>query len=177
MIKGIFMQITKARLKKVLIFLHLYNFAHRLVAWKSDLPMYIRNAGYRIVGAPDGFPIPPTRLIYQVILSKEIAYFLISGFVSKRCISSLLNKNGYRFDDFHNILDFGCGCGRILRHWRLVDGQHLYGTDYNQDLIAWWQKGPKVIGSIQEEPILSPPRLYRRYVRFYLRFVCVYPLK
>ena len=35
------------------------------------------------------------------------------------------------------MLDFGCGAGRILRHYSKVKGPHFYGIDYNPALIDW----------------------------------------
>jgi SAM-dependent methyltransferase len=35
------------------------------------------------------------------------------------------------------VLDFGCGVGRIIRHWHSTPGQSWHGTDYNIKLIDW----------------------------------------
>ena len=35
------------------------------------------------------------------------------------------------------MLDFGCGCGRVMRHWRDLRGPALHGTDYNPYLVEW----------------------------------------
>ena len=35
-----------------------------------------------------------------------------------------------------SVLDFGCGCGRVLRHWHRFRGR-LSGTDYNPALVGW----------------------------------------
>jgi len=35
------------------------------------------------------------------------------------------------------VLDFGCGVGRVLRHWADCEGVELYGTDYQDDAITW----------------------------------------
>jgi SAM-dependent methyltransferase len=34
------------------------------------------------------------------------------------------------------VLDFGCGCGRVTRHWKDLPG-HVHGTDYNPHLLRW----------------------------------------
>ncbi len=153
------MQTPKENIKRILQSVHLYNVAHRIRDWKPDLRMQFRNAGYRIAGATDGLTIPPTRLIYLVILSKEIAWYLTSGIVSNQSISSVLHKNGYSFGNFQNILDFGCGCARVLRHWRPSNGQLLYGTDYNQELITWCQKNLSSLAQFKTNQS-SPPLDY-----------------
>ena len=48
-----------------------------------------------------------------------------------------LKKTGVEIDSFDAILDFGCGCGRTIRHFRTLKKAKLYGTDYNPKLIDW----------------------------------------
>jgi ubiquinone/menaquinone biosynthesis C-methylase UbiE len=70
-----------------------------------------------------------------------------------------LQKNGHHLEDFNAILDFGCGCGRVLRHWKSVKGPQFYGTDYNPELIDWCQK--KLIGLADfKVNKLTPPLAY-----------------
>ena len=127
----------KERIRKPLKAVGLYNVAHTLWGWRPDIRVSIWNTGYRIAGAGDGVPIPPTRLIYLVDLSPEVSWFLHTGRISRDSIDNALMKNGYHLADFHDILDFGCGCGRILRHWKSLKGPRLHGTDYNSQLIDW----------------------------------------
>jgi SAM-dependent methyltransferase len=35
------------------------------------------------------------------------------------------------------ILDFGCGCGRVTRHWAKPVGPAIFGCDYNPELVGW----------------------------------------
>jgi SAM-dependent methyltransferase len=41
---------------------------------------------------------------------------------------------------FEAILDFGCGCGRVIRQWKDLKGPALYGSDYNPRLVQWCQQ-------------------------------------
>lgn len=50
-------------------------------------------------------------------------------------LDRLLAKQGAALADMEAILDFGCGCGRVIRH--LPEGPRLVGTDYNPELIGW----------------------------------------
>jgi len=52
-------------------------------------------------------------------------------------IRTALEQNGLSLADFGSILDFGCGCGRVMRHWQSVDGPSFCGTDYNPALVDW----------------------------------------
>jgi len=46
----------------------------------------------------------------------------------------ILEKNGFNFNEFTNVLDFGCGCGRVIRNWYNYKPS-FYGADYNSELI------------------------------------------
>ncbi len=35
------------------------------------------------------------------------------------------------------ILDFGCGCGRVIRHWHGLERPQIHGCDYNPYLAGW----------------------------------------
>jgi ubiquinone/menaquinone biosynthesis C-methylase UbiE len=35
------------------------------------------------------------------------------------------------------VLDFGCGCGRVMRRWAGITGPSFHGSDYNPNLIDW----------------------------------------
>lgn len=89
----------------------------------------------------DGFPLPPPPLRYRVHGSINPNSFLRVG---RRCasdIESLLEEQGFQFSAFSRILDFGCGCGRVLRFLaqRGVKNGQLYGTDIDAQAINWSQ--------------------------------------
>jgi len=134
------MGVLKERIKGALRVFGLYEFVHRLWVRRPDFRVLCWNAGYRLAGAADGLPIPPTRLIYLVTNWKEISWFLQSGQLGQESILYTLRRNGLHIEDFEAILDFGCGCGRIMRHWKSLKGPRLYGTDYNPDLVSWCQR-------------------------------------
>ncbi len=97
-----------------------------------NLPIRAANKG--------GLPIPPSRLIYLVAGTDDASWFLDSGGVAADCLREVLGKNGVELDRLGAILDFGCGVGRVLRHWQGLRGPELHGTDYNPDLIAWCER-------------------------------------
>ena len=50
----------------------------------------------------------------------------------------MLKSIGRDLSGFNNILDFGCGCGRIIRALRChLPTHHLYGTDIDSEAIEW----------------------------------------
>jgi len=43
---------------------------------------------------------------------------------------------GLTMDELGSILDLGCGCGRVIRHWPDLPGE-VHGTDANEALVGW----------------------------------------
>src|SRR5918999_223147 len=83
-----------------------------------------------------GPPVPPLAKIERVIGVRDTDLFLDSGRNTADVIRNALTRQGTALRHLSPVLDFGCGVGRVLRHFR-HDGAELYGTDYNPDLIAW----------------------------------------
>jgi SAM-dependent methyltransferase len=84
-------------------------------------------------------PLPPGELMSRVSGTDDGAWFTASG---KRTVdewSRALGITGRQFQDFPRILDFGCGCGRALRHLRprLAANQELIGADVDGEAIDW----------------------------------------
>src|SRR5579884_4409109 len=77
---------------------------------------------------PDGLPIPPTELVELVAGTPDVAWFLEGGRRGAESITELLNGVGIRIEELSTILDFGCGCGRVIRHFRTLSNAQLYGV-------------------------------------------------
>jgi SAM-dependent methyltransferase len=89
--------------------------------------------------APDDLPIPPLKLIHLVAGGYDVDWFFAAGQAGAACIREVLQKNGLGIENFRTILDFGCGCGRVIRYWKDLIHVKVKGTDYNPDLVAWCQ--------------------------------------
>ncbi len=87
--------------------------------------------------ANGALPLPSPQLMFTVAGSEDPTWFLESGQRGADSIRAIVEKNGRRFEDLGAILDFGCGIGRVIRHFHDVKGPAFYGTDYNLDLIKW----------------------------------------
>ncbi|MDP8243546.1 MAG: class I SAM-dependent methyltransferase [Candidatus Hinthialibacter antarcticus] len=87
----------------------------------------------------NGYAFPPAAFIQRVIGEPATAKrFNESGLVDWRRIEGCLRSAGFDFQRGGNVLDFGCGCGRILRHFALyADACSFYGGDVDADLVAW----------------------------------------
>lgn len=97
----------------------------------------LRELPLRLRGAPDGHPLPPPELIFDVIGSRWSAIYLDSGARIVRDMQELLEEVGHPLQLFESILDFGCGSGRLIRQVHHHPDAALFGTDYNPRLIQW----------------------------------------
>lgn len=97
----------------------------------------VLNARYRRRGAPDGLPLPPPHLIFLVAGTASISWFLRGGVLAAASIAEALGAQGVDIMEQRAILDFGCGCGRVLRNWHRLPHSRVCGTDYNPRLIEW----------------------------------------
>jgi SAM-dependent methyltransferase len=99
-----------------------------------------RKRGKHPTEAPDGFPIPPAQLMVLVTGSADADWYTQGGKLSAESICRVLGAAGLGPRDFHSILDFGCGCGRVIRHWRPISNAALHGADHNPALVQWCRR-------------------------------------
>ncbi len=89
----------------------------------------------------DGQPLPPAPLRYRVHGSIRPDGFLRVGRACSEDIKRILKKNGTDFATLSRVLDFGCGCGRVLRFMNPPTGAcTFHGTDIDKEAILWSQK-------------------------------------
>jgi SAM-dependent methyltransferase len=89
------------------------------------------------VESANGLPLPPAELMVLVAGSADTGWFLQFGSSMFQIIVDALRREGVAAENLSSILEFGCGCGRVLRHWHPVNGPRVYGVDYNQRLVGW----------------------------------------
>jgi SAM-dependent methyltransferase len=87
-------------------------------------------------GAADGLPVPPPRLIVRVAGTPDTAWFLESGRLAAESIRAALVRAGTPIEGVGSILDFGCGCGRVIRNWARLDAR-IAGSDLSGEAIDW----------------------------------------
>ncbi|HKP89120.1 MAG TPA: class I SAM-dependent methyltransferase [Thermoleophilaceae bacterium] len=84
-----------------------------------------------------GLPMPPARLRVMVDSGGDPQRFHRVGALNRDTILRTLERAGTEIASLGSILDFGCGCGRVARHWANLDGPELHGCDYNPELVDW----------------------------------------
>jgi SAM-dependent methyltransferase len=94
------------------------------------------NRAYLRSHATDGLPIPPASLRILVAATPDVAWFLESGRRGADSIRAVLERNEIALENAAPLLDFGCGCGRVLRHFAPLGGG-IHGTDLNPALVKW----------------------------------------
>jgi SAM-dependent methyltransferase len=86
---------------------------------------------------PPDHPLPPPRLIYEVVNHYRIDAFLAGGRERADAIVSALESTGFSPGTCRRALDFGCGCGRVIRHLADRIPAEWHGSDLNPRLVAW----------------------------------------
>jgi SAM-dependent methyltransferase len=115
--------------------LHLARPAVRLYELALATRSRLRSGG---TDEADGLPLPPARLRTQVgPLHAEAAFFLGSGQRHAQLIRDLLRDDGRSIEELDAILDWGCGCGRVLRHWADLPRTRVCGCDIEPKMVEW----------------------------------------
>ncbi len=91
-------------------------------------------------GGVDRFPIPNNYLIYLTINTASVLDYFRGGYVTAHSVQRLLKQNQIDISSLRNVLDFGCGCGRVIREIAAMTTAELSGCDYNPKLIHWCSK-------------------------------------
>lgn len=107
-----------------------------------------------------GIVIPPDYLVYESFQLDYEKYFTDSIETTK-WLATLFHKHISVYNI--NILDWGCGPARIIRHIPGVIGNacFYYGTDYNAKTINWCQENIKGVHFSVNQ--LEPPIEYNSY--------------
>jgi len=113
---------------------------NRVRHWSVRAKDRVRSLPVRAAHRGQGPPLPPPRLMHLVAASENVSWFLDGGRQAAASLRSILDRNGVSLESLGAILDFGCGAGRVLRHWNELRGPALHGTDYNPILIDWCEK-------------------------------------
>lgn len=97
----------------------------------------VRNRDESRILTADGLPLPPASMRILVAGTADVSWFVSSGRLTTDVMQAMLRQNGLPIEEVHSIFDFGCGCGRVIRHWHASPDVRVVGTDYNSRLIRW----------------------------------------
>ncbi len=108
---------------------------------------------------PDGLPLPSPEMRHWVAGTDDLDWFLEGGQLGEKTISNLLQSQGLSTADFEDVLDFGCGCGRVIRFLNPYIATRLHGSDINAEAIQWCDQNLEFAEFATNH--LAPPLRYR----------------
>jgi SAM-dependent methyltransferase len=121
---------------------------------RPGVPVEVHNMIKEIM--EDDGPFPPENLRKRVHGDEDALSFSNIGKIINFNIYSSI-KSIIRLSDQSNILDFGCGCGRVLRYfYKWYSDSLFYGVDIDQEAISWCQRELARIGKFVKNEE-SPP--------------------
>lgn len=96
----------------------------------------------------NGLITPPPEPLQRRIVGGFYNDFVRSGYKNIHDFNLALSKYGKQLSDFHSVLDFGCGCGRILRalHTTYPDLK-ISGSDIDTEAITYCKQYLGEIGT------------------------------
>ena len=84
-------------------------------------------------------PVPPARLVFRVAGTLDRGWFLDSGLRAAQSIRGTLADHGVSIEALSSVLDFGCGCGRVIRHLQHLPGD-IHGCDQDAAAVRWCRR-------------------------------------
>lgn len=117
----------------------LLDFAREARDVVSSLAWVRNNSKIWLRGAADRLPVPPLHLVRAATGTSSLPWLFEGGTLAAGSIVDILSSNGVSIRDLESILDFGCGCGRVIRHWADL-GAAIHGCDYNRRSIGWCRR-------------------------------------
>jgi len=117
-----------------------YAYNARLFSKTLTPGTLVDNLRFWLRGNKETLPIPGYWARLLVAGSTNIRAFLVFGRLGFDCIRETLERNGTPIEGLKDILDFGCGCGRITRYWNGFADTRICGTDLNEFLVEACQR-------------------------------------
>lgn len=95
----------------------------------------------------------------RVAGNESAEIFRLEGFTTFKKLDLALRKvAGAGLSQFHNVLDWGCGCGRLARNFYLLPEAKLTGIDIDADNLNWC-KEHLPFGEYRRAPLHPPTDL------------------
>jgi SAM-dependent methyltransferase len=83
------------------------------------------------------FPLPEAVRRQRIGDASEDAFHVAGATAYMKMQQTLRQSFGKGYDDFPRILDWGCGCGRVLRHFVAWTKSEITGIEIDRDNLQW----------------------------------------
>jgi SAM-dependent methyltransferase len=104
---------------------------HTGTPWREEYTWYYPDPGW-------GAPLPDPARRRRVAGNEDAEIFRLEGSSTFRKLDrALRGAVGRGLADFGEVLDWGCGCGRLARYFAGLPGTRLTGVDVDRDNLAW----------------------------------------
>ncbi len=111
-----------------------------LLPWLSDAYLFLKSNGMRSQRSLAYSPaLPPPSLRFSSAGTSDPEWFVQSGRQAYQCLTAAVGRHLVRTAP-RAVLDFGCGCGRVLRHASQDSGTRHVGVDWNRRAIRCCRK-------------------------------------
>jgi SAM-dependent methyltransferase len=141
---------------------HLAGAAARFDVWRYERMLargYARDERTRAADPLTGLPVPPALLRVRVtgfLADRET--WLRTSAVDAELIRGALERAGRPIEGMRAILDFGCGCGRVARHWGVLQGPEIHGADVSRGGVRWCRRHLRFMDTVRSDHL--PPLPY-----------------
>lgn len=112
----------------------------RMLAATLTPTTLFHNFHFWLGGNQEMLPIPGYWARLLVAGTADVPGFLELGRRGFDCIRETLERNGTPIGSLKDVLDFGCGCGRVIRYWNGFADTRICGTDVNDYLVEACQR-------------------------------------
>jgi len=125
-------------------------------AANSDVEILLKQIE-SIIECEQRIPPPPPKHLQVRVSGSYSPEFLRSGFWNCQDLNRLLQKGGKQLTDFSTILDFGCGCGRVLRALHTIaPAATVHGAEIDPEAVDWLNTHYSTFGQFSVLPHLPP---------------------
>lgn len=83
------------------------------------------------------YPLPESARRQRIGDHSGEAFQIVGSTVYMQMEQALLRCFGKSYDDFPEILDWGCGCGRLIRHFAARSKSRITGIEIDPDNLQW----------------------------------------
>ncbi len=110
-------------------------------------------------------PSLPDRFLMDRVVGEDSTEedFRQEGFVNWLRVRKLLQESGFDFNAGGAVLDFGCGCGRLLRFFQVFSGVcDFHGADVDNEAVSWCRNniGFASFSALSHDPPSSYPSCF-----------------